>query len=313
MKRKVIQIANSTQLISLPRSWAIQHGIKKGDELEVEEQGSKILISTEKGIELKSKEVDITGLDRTSILFYIRALYRSGYDEIVVRFNDPYAIHFRTNEKKKVLSVIHEVVSKLIGVEIVQQKENFCIIRSISEISPKEFDIALRRIFLLLLDVNKDLLEGAKNDNKTLIETIEEKHDSVMKFVSYCIRILNKNGYVQPIKVSIIHHIIANLDKIVDVIKYNARYLLDNKLVLKKDSKVFLEPIHSSINYYYDFFYQFDIKKVNKIYENRDKVLKAITKNTKKLPAQDLFYICNLAFMLEFVCDITDYRISLEY
>ena len=30
MKRKVIQIANSTQLISLPRKWVLDHNIKKG-------------------------------------------------------------------------------------------------------------------------------------------------------------------------------------------------------------------------------------------------------------------------------------------
>ena len=52
MGRKVIQIADSTQLISLPRKWALQHGIKKGDELEVEEKGRKIVISTEKGEKL---------------------------------------------------------------------------------------------------------------------------------------------------------------------------------------------------------------------------------------------------------------------
>ena len=33
MKRRVIQIGNSTQLISLPRKWAQQFGVKKGDEI----------------------------------------------------------------------------------------------------------------------------------------------------------------------------------------------------------------------------------------------------------------------------------------
>ena len=33
MKRKVIQIANSTQLISLPRKWSQKYGVKKGDEI----------------------------------------------------------------------------------------------------------------------------------------------------------------------------------------------------------------------------------------------------------------------------------------
>ena len=35
MKRKVIQIAESTQLVSLPRKWALANNIRRGDELEV--------------------------------------------------------------------------------------------------------------------------------------------------------------------------------------------------------------------------------------------------------------------------------------
>lgn len=313
MKRRVIQIANSTQLISLPRKWSVKYGVKKGDEIEVEEQGNKLLVATEKSVDIQKIEIDVTGLDRTSILYYIQSLYRMGYDEITVKFNEPYTIHLRTNEKKKVISVVHEVVSRLIGIEILQQKENFCIIKDISETSSKDFDTALRRIFLLLLDVNKDLLEGAKTDNITLIETIDEKHDSVMKFVSYCLRILNKKGYEDQRKASVIYHIIANLDKVVDVIKYSARYLLDNDVTLKKESKIFLEPIHSAVDMYYDFFYKFDIKKMRVLYENRDKVIKSIGKNIKKLPQHDVAYICNLAPMLELITDITDSRISLEY
>ena len=313
MKRKVIQIANSTQLVSLPRKWSQKYGIKKGDELDVDEQGNKLIVGTEKGVDFQKIEIDVTGLDRTSILYYIQSLYRVGYNEFVVRFNEPYTIHLRTNEKKSVISVIHDVVNRLTGIEIVQQKDNFCIIKDISEISSKEFDTALRRIFLLLLDVNKDLLEGVKNDNQSLIDTIDEKHNSVMKFVSYCLRIINKKGYGEPQKAIIIYHIIANLDKIVDVIKYSARYLLDNKVILKKESKMFLDLIHSGINDYYDFFYKFDVKKMRTMYENRDRVIKLIDKNIKKLPPQDIVYICNLSSMLELIVDITDSRISLEY
>ena len=98
MKRRVIQIANSTQLISLPRKWTQKYGVKKGDEMEVEEQGNKILISTEKGAELGHIEIDVTGLDRTTILYYIQTLYRTGYDEIKVNFNNPTTIHYRTNK-----------------------------------------------------------------------------------------------------------------------------------------------------------------------------------------------------------------------
>lgn len=73
--RKVIQIANSTQLISLPRKWTQKYGVKKGDELEVVEDGSKVIISTEKGQESGNIEVDITGADRDLLLFLIRSLW----------------------------------------------------------------------------------------------------------------------------------------------------------------------------------------------------------------------------------------------
>ena len=166
MKRKVIQIANSTQLISLPRKWSQKYGVKKGDELEVEENGNKIVIGTEKGVSLETVEIDITGLDRSSIMYYIRSIYRMGYDEIKVNFNNPTTIHYRLNEKKSVIAVIHTEVNRLVGVEIVQQKENFCIIKDLSPNPPiAEFDNILRRIFLLITDATKELVEGIKSRN----------------------------------------------------------------------------------------------------------------------------------------------------
>ena len=55
MKRKVIQIAESTQLVSLPRKWALKYGVKKGDEVDVLEEGNKIVVSTGVEDEKKSK------------------------------------------------------------------------------------------------------------------------------------------------------------------------------------------------------------------------------------------------------------------
>src|SRR3989338_9839204 len=103
MKRSVIQIANSTQLISLPRKWSQKYNIQKGDELEIEEQGNRLNVSINKGIELLSKEIDVTGLDRTTILYYLQSLYRMGYDEIHVKFQNLTATHFRENKEISVL------------------------------------------------------------------------------------------------------------------------------------------------------------------------------------------------------------------
>src|SRR3989344_6975262 len=195
MKRSVIQIANSTQLISLPRKWSQKYNIKKGDELEIEEQGNKLNITTEKPQDTGSIEIDITDLDRDSFMFLIRVLYIRGYDEIKITFNNPVVSHHRLGKKVKVISEIHTEVNRLTGIEVVQQRENFCVLKVLSESSIKDFDLILRRIFLLVMDASNVLVKGATKSEKHLVESIEDAHNTITKFVANALRLLNKVGY----------------------------------------------------------------------------------------------------------------------
>ena len=44
MQRKIIQLGKETFVISLPSLWTKHHKLKKGDELEVEEVGPKLVV-----------------------------------------------------------------------------------------------------------------------------------------------------------------------------------------------------------------------------------------------------------------------------
>ena len=101
MKRKIIQIANSTYLVSLPKKWCVDNNLKKGEEIDVEPKGGEVTITAEKKIIPTSTEMDITRLDRTSIFFAIRALYKKGYDEIKLTFKNPETEHFRKKIKAR--------------------------------------------------------------------------------------------------------------------------------------------------------------------------------------------------------------------
>ena len=137
IKRSVIQIANSTQLISLPRKWAQKYDIKKGDELEVEEQGNKIVVGTEKDFKIEKVELDISDLE-PMILRCIVALYRRGVDEIRVTFNKP-----------ELIESIQKVIGKeAVGYEIIEQGNNYCVIKHVSG-ELEDFEPILRRTFLL--------------------------------------------------------------------------------------------------------------------------------------------------------------------
>ena len=108
-------------------------------------------LSTERSKEIGNIEVNITGLDRDSLMYVIRCLYIKGYDEIKVIFDKPTAKHYRLGKEIGILGAIHEEVNRLSGIEIIQQRDNFCIIKDISESNIKDFDVVLRRIFIMLI------------------------------------------------------------------------------------------------------------------------------------------------------------------
>ena len=312
MKRKVIQIANSTQLISLPRKWTQVYGIKKGDELEVVEQGSKVIISQEKGIRHSSIEIDVTGLDRSTILYYIQNLYRAGYDEINIKFNEQTAVHFRSNEKENIVSIIHKEVNRLIGYEVIQQKENFCLIKDISSSSIQEFETVLRRIFLLLNDASSELLKGITESNLGLIETLEEKHDSITKFISYCLRLLNKYGYDDARKTTILYHILSCLDKVIDVLKNASRDTLKFRHKLDHKSIQFFAIVDKSIRLYTDFFFKLDLKNASEIYKNRNEMLNLLYHYKNKLPRDELILASKMEHIFELLTDAEVSRMGMK-
>ena len=64
MKRSVILMGGKTYIVSLPAPWIKRYGIKKGTELDVEESGSSIIISTKSGVSIPERfEIDITDFE----------------------------------------------------------------------------------------------------------------------------------------------------------------------------------------------------------------------------------------------------------
>ena len=111
----------------------------------------------------------------------------SDYDEIKLVFDKPTTKHHRINRDVRFTSVIHTETTRSTGLEIIQERENFVILKKISESSMREFDSILRRIFLLLIDsqllffqfflifedlVDQDLKEAPRFAQKSLLRCL---------------------------------------------------------------------------------------------------------------------------------------------
>lgn len=313
MKRKLVKQGNNALTVTLPSEWIKKLNLQAGNEVEVEEKDNSIIIAAEK-MEGKSRiEINITGLDYSSIRHEIRAAYKLGYDEIILNFENNEAIEHKVDRKTTVIDAIHKEVDMLIGIEVFEQKENYCLLKSISESPIDEFDNILRRVFLLLNEVSNDLVKEAKIMDKKISESIAEKHDVITKFLNLCLRLLNKKGYIDYKKLTVMYHLIANLDKILDIIKYSARDLTFFKQKnLRKETINILQEIDELIVNYYNLFYKFNLELIAKFSKNRWKIIKDINSLANKLPSNELLLISNMGHCLEILLDLTEARMSLE-
>jgi phosphate uptake regulator len=313
MRRKVIQIAESTQLISLPRKWCIARGIKKGDELNIDFHGDKLLVGTENLPPTEKIEVDVSKLDRTSIMFFIRALYKKGYDEIKVNFAKSTAFHYRTDQEANMSSIVHREVSRCPGLEVIEQKENHCILKAISTADPKELDNILRRTFILISDTCKDLVTACKNNDRVLLESIEEKHDNVTRFINHCCRLINKRHEDERKNSHFLFNIVSMLDKILDIMKNASRDMLRYGKKITPDSSKILDMIYESYETFHDLFYRFSFDKVHKMNELKEKTYRTILEKAKNIPKEEILLLYDMDQSLELYRALTEARMAIQF
>lgn len=314
--RKLISFGKTSFIISVPKTWVIKNDLGKGSLVSLEEKDNNLILSSKTDQKEKEQEeisLDITGVDRTSIITIIRGLYRRGFDIIKLKFDDPVCNHFATGQQKKVISVIYEEITRLPGLEVVSQKDKSCTLKSISKIPTSEFDTILRRIFILLNDASNDLVEGIKTNNRILLESIEEKHTTITKFASYCLRLINQDNSKNIKKSFSLYHTIATLDKITDIIKYASRDALKTRNKFKKETVQALSIIDKSIRRYYELFYKFDISKLNDFEKNRNEFKSLLNSSKANLSVDELSLLNSVKEILELLLDLKEAKISIEF
>ena len=184
--------------------------------------------------------------------------------------------------------------------QIIEQKENYFVYKSISKASFEDFELMFRRTFLLLMDASDDFVKGSKEKDMLLLQTIEGKYDNIVIFITYCMRLLNKIGFSEKYKNSLLMVILSNLYKIADILKYAARDVARAKKLHPKTESILTE-IFQTIRVYYDLFYKYDFTKFSKIYERRDNILKEIENAKKVIPVEEIMLCVYCRHLLELI------------
>lgn len=331
MKRKIIKQGHNTLTVTLPNKWVKRLNLKAGEETDVIENGNTLVINGKQSQEEKCCIIDITDFTIPLLWRYFQSAYRSGYTEIKIIFDSNKnlyedAFHYYTTQfdykylgekipPKPAIAMIQEVVNRFIGIDIMESGKGYCVIKEMAEVSSKEFENSLRRIFLVIFELFDRVIESIEKDeidNTLLCKEIHAIDLNIDKFVDYCARILNRVVDVAPEKKkSLIFSSLFILELIGDEFKYIAKHIALSKKSVKDSAKI-ASSVRNHFDTYYKLYYKFDRKTAIQFGEDDIGVYQEHFGNKEKLKGESKSIERHFMMISKFTLALTELRIQME-
>lgn len=312
MIRKLVRHGPSTLIVSLPAEWIKQHGLHEKDEVEIIPDKNQLIVTLKGNLKKESVTVDISSFDRTSLVLLLHAAYRAGFSKINLIFREQCTIHFRTKQKVAFSRIIHSLVGRFIGFEITKETENRIEISQVSYIDKEEVETMINRTLILLKDMLDSFCQSCRENNLSEMEKIEDKHDDTTKLVSYLIRAITKGEHYHKETGNALSHFLANVDKIIDVLKYIARDRIACGKQVSKDIYPLLKMVQESNEEYLQLFRKYNEKLIVSISQRRDDYKQYLESVKSRLSADDMKLAVSLLQSLELLFDLLEWRIYIH-
>jgi len=295
--RKVQRVGRGSYVISLPKEWVQKMQIDRGNEIifRIQDDGSAILIPRKifekRGAEkskLKEKWVYVRPEDNSaSLVRKITSLYVVGADIVHLRFKDKKCL-------QKYRTVINDLVKNmLLGAEIIDESESEITIQTLINQPNLSIEMALRRMAILALALNKEVISALKSEEDNFIKNVSDLYNDVNRLNLYVIRQLKyylerglfKDLGFKSVKEFLGYRIVAN-----DIrnIASNALHVFNNIVLLKKllENKTLLlkepldEEVYMQINNFCSLMHQTFEESLKALfkrdYEEADKIFSKI-------------------------------------
>ena len=255
MKRKLIKQGKGGFTIYLPKMWIDSRELGEGDSINISENDNFLIVGCERK---KKKEItiDIKEENKEDIKNLLTHIYRKGFDLVTIK-----------NTDLKSLRQIKNVTSELLlGFEITDRGENYCILENLSEPTEKKYDSLLKQNFLIIKEtIDFIISDFGKYEGLKEVEDLMKQQD---KFILFCRRILLKEKFEKD---SITNwELLTFLMHIQHSLYYMYKHTSENKI--KKDYEVLRVLIN--IRDYFDLihkaYFKKDIKCLHKINKLKD-------------------------------------------
>lgn len=312
MRRRLVKHGPSTLIVSLPAKWIKERRLQPGDEINIQEEDAGLVLSTDKQQHDEEVTFDITNLDRTSVVLLLHSIYRSGITRCTLTFTTATTLHYRTKKKVRYADIIHSLMGRFIGYEITREKAHAIEITQVSHIDKEQIPNMIQRTFHLLYDITQTFSDAFLNDRPEEFASIETQHDTITKLISFLIRSITVLGLENKRYSNAMIHVLATIDKLIDILKYIARRETANKSNYSESCKELVRLFSASVMEYVKLFQKYDEKKVNTISKKRDDFKTQLKTVSTNLRAPELAIGTELTQALELLFDLLEWRFVIE-
>ena len=181
--RKVQLTGGSTYIISLPKEWASDVGIKPGDYIQVIPQPDQtlLLVPGEKVEEKSEALIDaVSAGSPEEVVREFIACYLTGYDIIKLKFGK------RVDEYKARLKNVMR--SKLIGLETIEESTNQMVVKCFLGYMDFPIRDALKRIHSMTLSMCHDAIRSLRDHDDSLAKDVVQRDDEVDRLYLFMVR-----------------------------------------------------------------------------------------------------------------------------
>ena len=179
--RKVQRTPSGTFFVCLPKPWAERYGLKRGSVVALTETSDgKLLIDTEYAVEPSPRTITLKPgayLSREII-----GKYLLGFDIITVEAKDRISFEVR--------GTVKNAVSRLIGLEIVEEDYSRIVMQCLLEPSSFPPEKILRRGYTIAAGMHHDVVNALVDGDINLAKSIIARDDEVNRLHFLLVRIL---------------------------------------------------------------------------------------------------------------------------
>ena len=243
--RKIQFTGKSSYIVSLPKQWIMELGLKQGDQIRMVRKGSSTLELYPPKFEsrIQKKEDAVIEIDAeekpSSIIRKLISLYFLGFKTINVK---PKNGRLSPNQRNTVKEAVKRM---LMGSEIISDSSGGITVQVLVNLLELSVDGAFKRMIHLAKSMSSDAILAVKENNLELAQEVINTDDEVDRFGFYIIRqlkiaiqnehMLKEMGFRNARNCLGYRLVVKNIERAGDHASFIAKDLLEFKKPVKKE------------------------------------------------------------------------------